>query len=47
MAKGRGREGVYVDKPRADAYLAMIILTFVAQLIACFILYIEYSSLKG
>jgi hypothetical protein len=47
MAKQtQAREGIYVAKPRADAFLAIVILTSVALLAAVAILWLEWSSLK-
>lgn len=36
----------HVDKPRADVYLAILILTFVAMLAATILMYLEFSSLQ-
>ena len=47
MAKKRDVETTYVDKPRPDVYLAIMIITFSAMLIATVLMYLEYSGLQG
>lgn len=44
MARKRDMQ-TYVEKPRPDVYLAIMILTFVATLVATVLMYFEYSSL--
>lgn len=46
MARDR-QDGIYVDKPSGDIYLVLMILTFIATLIAVIILYVENASLAG
>lgn len=45
MAKDRS-EGIYVDRPRPDVYLALLIMTTAAMLIATVLMWVENSSLK-
>jgi hypothetical protein len=45
MARSRDYDGIYVDRPRPDVYLDLIIMTFAATLIAVVILWLEYSRL--
>lgn len=45
MAKDKS-EGIYVDRPRPDVYLALLIMTTGAMLIATVLLWIENSSLQ-
>lgn len=47
MARKRDQAATYVEKPRADVYLAIMILTFVAMLTATVLMYLEFSSLQG
>jgi hypothetical protein len=48
MAKAPpAKEGIYVEKPRADVYLALIILSTVCLLIAGVLMYLEWSLLKA
>ena len=46
MAKKKETE-TYVDRPRPDVYLAIMIITFGAMLIATVLMYLEYSSLQA
>jgi hypothetical protein len=47
MAKKRNEAEVYVEKPKPDVYLAILILTFVAMLVATVLMYLEFSNLPG
>lgn len=40
------REGIVVNKPEADLYQVLIILSCVANGFACLLMLIEYLSLK-
>ena len=49
--KGKGKAkgddgGIYVSKPKADVYLALLILTLFAMIGACGIMYYEYTLLN-
>lgn len=45
MAKDRN-DGIYVDRPKPDVYLALLIMTTAAMLIATVLLWIESNSLQ-
>lgn len=45
MARERDDEGIYVDRPRNDIYLVLLIITLVATIFATLIMWIENSSL--
>ena len=38
------RGGIPVEKPRSDIYTVMLIMSFVALMIACLLLWLEGSS---
>ena len=46
MARDRKQTGVYVPKPKPDVYVALIIVTFIATLIATLIMWYENSLLQ-
>jgi hypothetical protein len=46
MAKKK-EVATYVEEPKADVYLAIMILTFVAMTIATILMYFEWSALQG
>lgn len=45
MAKDRS-DGIYVDRPKPDVYLALLIMTTAAMLIATVLLWVENHSLQ-
>lgn len=45
MAKKKDVETSYVAQPKSDVYLAIMIITFTAMIIATGLMYLEYSSL--
>ncbi|MBY0586646.1 hypothetical protein K2X85_05685 [bacterium] len=47
MAKKKVDVATYVEEPKADVYLAIMILTFVAMIIATFLMYLEWAALQG
>lgn len=46
MAKKK-TDDEFVEKPRPDVYLAIMILTFGAMLTATILMFLEYNGLKG
>ena len=46
MARDRD-DGIYVEKPRPDVYMMLIILTFFSMLVATVVMYLEWSGLQG
>lgn len=45
--QARQSGGIYVDKPKADVYLALLILTFLAMLVATVLMYLESSAISA
>jgi hypothetical protein len=39
MARDRGREGIYVEKPKPDIYLALLVFTSIATIAATVFMY--------
>lgn len=45
MARQSG--GIYVDKPKPDVYLALLILTFLGMVVATVLMWMEYQAISG
>ena len=45
MARQRD-DGIYVQKPKADVYMALLILTFFSMLVATILMFLEHAALK-
>ena len=45
MAKADEQQGVFVQKPKADVYLGLLVITFIASGVAVWLLLLEYWEL--
>ena len=46
MAKSSPKEGIYVEKPKSDVYVAIIILSTIALIAACAIMALELNGIQ-